>query len=206
MLLTLLGMKPRSADSVTVLYVSWSPKFRRPCYIHNSWRVIYHSTTHSFNLQEVRPSARLGGITLKFASNYTSFVFSSKKKSCRFNRRWPIFTTLNTTKKNCTLFKLIQPYSNLLWSLWVTLQRKIKTWAWGKKVQFITENFSKKKISRFIFCFDIKFLSRDLILRELISGKMFKFKFSPVQQNLSGKFGCPVLSSQETHMPSLVEP
>ena len=30
--------------------------------------------------------------------------------------------------------------------------------------------------------------------------------FSPVRQDLSGKFGCPVLSGQETHMPSPVEP
>ena len=30
--------------------------------------------------------------------------------------------------------------------------------------------------------------------------------FSPVRQDLSGKFGCPVLSGQESHMPSLVEP
>ena len=30
--------------------------------------------------------------------------------------------------------------------------------------------------------------------------------FSPVWQDLSEKFGCPVLSGQEPHMPSLVEP
>ena len=30
--------------------------------------------------------------------------------------------------------------------------------------------------------------------------------FSPVWQDLSGKFRCPVLSCQETHMPSPVEP
>ena len=35
-------------------------------------------------------------------------------------------------------------------------------------------------------------------------GKMFK-NISP-DSVLSGKFGCPVLSSQETHMPSPVEP
>ena len=74
-----------------------------------------------------------------------------------------------------------------------------------KKFNLLLKIFQKKKISRFIFCFDIKFLSRDLILKELISGKIFKFKFSPVRQNLSGKFGCPVLSGQETHMPSPVD-
>ena len=39
--------------------------------------------------------------------------------------------------------------------------------------------------------------------------KMFKnvsSGFSPVWQNLSGKFGCLVLSGQQTHMPSPVEP
>ena len=36
-----------------------------------------------------------------------------------------------------------------------------------------------------------------------LAGKMFGF--SPVRQDLSGKFGCLVLSSQETHMPSPVE-
>ena len=30
--------------------------------------------------------------------------------------------------------------------------------------------------------------------------------FSPIQQDLSGKFGCLVLSGQETRMPSPVEP
>ena len=30
--------------------------------------------------------------------------------------------------------------------------------------------------------------------------------FSPVRQDTSGKFGCPVLSGHETHMPSPVEP
>ena len=30
--------------------------------------------------------------------------------------------------------------------------------------------------------------------------------FSPVWQDLSGKFGCPVLSGQEAYMPSPVEP
>ena len=32
------------------------------------------------------------------------------------------------------------------------------------------------------------------------------FGFSPVWQDPFGKFGCLVLSGQETHMPSLVEP
>ena len=38
--------------------------------------------------------------------------------------------------------------------------------------------------------------------------KCLKYKsgFSLVRQDLSGKFRCPVLSSQETHMPSPVEP
>ena len=76
-------VKGQCLESLGCVTLPWSLKFRRPCYIHNSWRVIYHSTTHSFNLQEVRPSARLGGITLKFASNYTSFVFSSKKVSMK---------------------------------------------------------------------------------------------------------------------------
>ena len=31
-------------------------------------------------------------------------------------------------------------------------------------------------------------------------------RFSPVWQDLSGKFGCPVLSGQKTHMPSPVKP
>ena len=34
----------------------------------------------------------------------------------------------------------------------------------------------------------------------------YKSGFSPVRQDLSGKFECPVLSGQETHMPSPVEP
>ena len=34
---------------------------------------------------------------------------------------------------------------------------------------------------------------------------MYKSGFSPVQHDLSGKFGCLVLSGQETHMPSPVE-
>ena len=39
-------------------------------------------------------------------------------------------------------------------------------------------------------------------------GKMFKYKsgFSPVRQDLSGKFGCLVLSYQDTQMLSPVEP
>ena len=36
-------------------------------------------------------------------------------------------------------------------------------------------------------------------------GKMFK-NVSPVRQDLSGKFGCPVLSGKVSHMPSPVEP
>ena len=35
---------------------------------------------------------------------------------------------------------------------------------------------------------------------------MYKSGFNPVRQDLSGEFGCPVLSSQETHVPSPVEP
>ena len=31
-------------------------------------------------------------------------------------------------------------------------------------------------------------------------------RFSPAWQDLSGKFGCSVLSGQETHMPSPIEP
>ena len=34
----------------------------------------------------------------------------------------------------------------------------------------------------------------------------YKSGFSPVRQDLSGKFGCPVLSGQKTHIPSPVEP
>ena len=47
------------------------------------------------------------------------------------------------------------------------------------------------------------------LMRTDISCKIFKkYKsgFSPVRQDLSSKFGCPVLSSQETLMPSPVEP
>ena len=34
----------------------------------------------------------------------------------------------------------------------------------------------------------------------------FQSEFSPDWQDLFGKFGCPVLSGEETHMPSPVEP
>ena len=34
----------------------------------------------------------------------------------------------------------------------------------------------------------------------------YKSGFSPVRQDLSAKFGCPVLSGEKTHMPSPVEP
>ena len=59
---------------------------------------------------------------------------------------------------------------------------------------------------------NLELLSMDLILRESITltwyVKCLKYKswFSPIRQDLSGKFGCPVLSGQETHMPSPVEP
>ena len=60
--------------------------------------------------------------------------------------------------------------------------------------------------------FDSKLVSRDLILLELITltwqVKCIKYKsgFSLVWQDLSGKFECPVLSGQGTHMPGPVEP
>ena len=40
-------------------------------------------------------------------------------------------------KKICLVSNL---YSNLVWSFWVVLRRKIKIWIRGKKVQFITES------------------------------------------------------------------
>ena len=54
-----------------------------------------------------------------------------------FNRRWHRSTTPNKTKKICTLFKLIQPSNMLTLSC---LEKKIKIWIRGKKVQYITEN------------------------------------------------------------------
>ena len=58
--------------------------------------------------------------------------------------------------------------------------------------------------------FDTKFVSRDHLMRIdklYLVGKMFKKSgFSLVRQALSGKFGYPVLPSQETHILSPVEP
>ena len=42
-----------------------------------------------------------------------------------------------------------------------------------------------------------------LDLRERVK---YKSRFSPAWQDLSSKFGCPVLSGQETHMPNPNEP
>jgi hypothetical protein len=39
-----------------------------------------------------------------------------------------------------------------------------------------------------------------------VLGKKYRSGFSPVRQDTSGKFGCPVLSGLDTHMSSPVEP
>ena len=64
------------------------------------------------------------------------------------------------------------------------------------------------KIFFSIFFFQFFFTQLFLFIYMLkISPDSVKSGFSPVRQDLSGKFGCPVLSGQETHMPgwSLVE-
>ena len=50
------------------------------------------------------------------------------------------------------------------------------------------------------FCY----LVSKLLKNHCVDTVKFKSRFSLILQDLSGKFGCPVLSSQETHMPSLV--
>ena len=65
--------------------------------------------------------------------------------------------------------------------------------------------FKDKKNPDFFF----KFLFIILLLLlfiSLVKCKKYNSRFRPVWQDLSGKFGCPVLSGQETHMPILVEP
>ena len=53
--------------------------------------------------------------------------------------------------------------------------------------------------------FDLIFFSIFKVLKVRRPGRK-RSGFSPVQQDLSGKFWCLVLSGQETHMPSPVEP
>ena len=58
----------------------------------------------------------------------------------------------------------------------------------------------------------IRIMKKKLRIWEMITHtcyvkcKKYKSGFCPVQQDLSGKFGCPDLPVQETHMPSPFEP
>ena len=65
--------------------------------------------------------------------------------------------------------------------------------------------FKKKSFFLFVYFVNEKKFQFDVIL--LFGMKMFQnICKGPVQQDLSRKFGYPVLSGQETQMPCLVEP
>ena len=60
----------------------------------------------------------------------------------------------------------------------------------------------------FVYLFGLGTFDTMRIDNLYLVGKMFKYKsgFSPVRQDLSGKFGCLVLSGQETHCPVRLNP
>ena len=81
-----------------------------------------------------------------------------------------------------------------------------------KKIRFQKKNTRFFLLLLFTFC--TKFVSREgpylmRIDNSYMVGKMYKNVSTDsvrVRKDLSIKFGCPLLSGQETHMPSPVDP